>query len=131
MILTQAQADGVALWVMQAQRPNSSSRVHRSAAASRVLEVLSHFVPQPQSAPSIRAATLFRVIEEHRPTLLLDEVDTYLKSDPEDRWSRLALAENLRKLGRLSEAESVLRVLPSTDLEALTDTVPPSGYGRD
>ena len=43
---------------------------------------------------------------------------TYLAADPADRWSRLALAENLRQLGRRGEAESVLAPLPATDPDA-------------
>jgi putative DNA primase/helicase len=50
---------------------------------TRLLGVLARLVPRPQATANIKAATLFRVIEEYRPTLLLDEVDTYLKDDPE------------------------------------------------
>jgi predicted Zn-dependent protease len=45
-------------------------------------------------------------------------LERYVKADPDDRWSRLSLAENLRKLGRLAEAESVLSALPKTDVES-------------
>ena len=41
-----------------------------------------------------------------------------LESDPDDRASRLALAEDNRRLGRLSEAESALARLPSNDPDA-------------
>ena len=43
----------------------------------------------------------------------------YVEKDPEDRWSRLALAENLRQLNRRDEAEKVLEPLPNTDADAL------------
>ena len=39
----------------------------------------------------------------------------FLEADPGDRWSRLGLAESLRQLGRLSEAEQVLRALADDD----------------
>jgi tetratricopeptide (TPR) repeat protein len=39
--------------------------------------------------------------------------------DPDDRWSRVALAENYRRMGRLDEAESIVRVLAEDDPEAL------------
>ena len=40
-------------------------------------------------------------------------------ADPGDRWSRLAFAENDRRLGRFDEAESALAGLPENDPEAL------------
>ena len=43
---------------------------------------------------------------------------TYLDADPGDRFSRLALAENLRQLGRREEADGVLAPLPMSDPEA-------------
>ncbi|MEE8295081.1 MAG: DUF3631 domain-containing protein [Sphingomonadales bacterium] len=51
-----------------------------------MLEVLYEITLRPiASSGSIRAATLFRAIEAFKPTLLLDEVDTYAKQDPELR----------------------------------------------
>ena len=43
----------------------------------------------------------------------------YVAADPDDRWSRLALAENYRRMGRFDQAESVLSPLAETyDSEA-------------
>jgi predicted Zn-dependent protease len=42
----------------------------------------------------------------------------YVRADPGDRWSRLALAESLRQLGKGAEAEAVLACLPADDPEA-------------
>jgi len=42
----------------------------------------------------------------------------FLEVDPEDRHSRLALAENFRQLGRRDEAERVLAPLPASDPQA-------------
>ena len=42
----------------------------------------------------------------------------YLKADPEDRWSRIALAESLRQIGRDGQAERTLDVLPESDPDA-------------
>jgi putative DNA primase/helicase len=91
VILTQAQADGVALWVMQTHLFDATEVAakllikspERRSGKSRLLELLGHLVVRPQPTANIKAATLFRVIEQCRPTLLLDEVDTYLKTDPE------------------------------------------------
>ncbi len=42
----------------------------------------------------------------------------FVDADPEDRWSRLALAETLRQLGQLDEVAKVLDRLPLSDPEA-------------
>ena len=39
----------------------------------------------------------------------------YVAADPGDRWSRLALAENYRRMDRFDEAESVIAPLPAND----------------
>jgi predicted Zn-dependent protease len=48
----------------------------------------------------------------------LPALEQYVAADPGDRWSRLALAEGLRRLDRRAEAEAVLAVLPQSDSEA-------------
>jgi predicted Zn-dependent protease len=45
-------------------------------------------------------------------------MERYLKADPGDRASRIALVEVLRQLGRREEAEKTLSVLDDTDPEA-------------
>ncbi len=47
----------------------------------------------------------------------------YLEADPEDRESRLALADNDRRLGLYEEAEAVLAPLPADDPRALAHRV--------
>jgi tetratricopeptide (TPR) repeat protein len=42
----------------------------------------------------------------------------FVATDPDDRWSRAALAETLRQIGRTDEAISVLAVLPESDPDA-------------
>jgi predicted Zn-dependent protease len=48
----------------------------------------------------------------------LPALEQFVAADPEDRWSRLALAEALRRLDRLDDAERVLGSLPASDPEA-------------
>jgi tetratricopeptide (TPR) repeat protein len=43
----------------------------------------------------------------------------YVAADPADRWSRIALAENYRRMGQTDTAESVLEPLAPDDSEAL------------
>lgn len=50
---------------------------------STLLDVIARLVPRPLSAANITAAAVFRVIESARPTLLLDEADSFAR-DNED-----------------------------------------------
>jgi tetratricopeptide (TPR) repeat protein len=53
----------------------------------------------------------------------LPSLEKFVAADAEDRWSRLALAEALRRLDRLGEAERMLAPLPETDPEARAERV--------
>jgi putative DNA primase/helicase len=46
-----------------------------------LLDVLHGLVCKPLLASSITAASVFRVIEKERPTLLIDEADSFIKND--------------------------------------------------
>ena len=48
----------------------------------------------------------------------MDELALFIQADPEDRWSRLALADNYRRMSRLDEVEGVLAPLPASDPQA-------------
>jgi tetratricopeptide (TPR) repeat protein len=52
------------------------------------------------------------------PREVVQDLTRFLAADPDDRWSRLALAENFRRMGQDLEADHVLSVLPREDLEA-------------
>jgi tetratricopeptide (TPR) repeat protein len=52
------------------------------------------------------------------PPELAARLERMLVNDPDDRSTRLALAENLRRLGRVDAAEAVLGPLPAADAEA-------------
>ena len=43
----------------------------------------------------------------------------YVAADPDDRWSRLALAENFVRMGRFDQAESALAPLAADDSAAI------------
>ena len=49
------------------------------------LSLLSSLVPRPLLASNVSPAVIYRVIEKHRPTLLMDEADTYLEGRDELR----------------------------------------------
>jgi tetratricopeptide (TPR) repeat protein len=47
-----------------------------------------------------------------------ESLSTFIEADPEDRWSRLALAENYRLMGLTDEAEKAILPLPESDPQA-------------
>ncbi len=49
------------------------------------------------------------------PSTALQELLLFVEADPDDRWSRLAIAENYRRMGVLDDAESVIAPLPDSD----------------
>ena len=91
VVLGAAEAGAVALWLVAVHAFDAwpvfprlfVNSPEKGCGKSTLLEVLSHLVPKPLGASSITPASLFRVIEAARPTLLLDEADTYAR-DNED-----------------------------------------------
>jgi Protein of unknown function (DUF3631) len=57
----------------------------RRCGKSTLIDVLAHLVNRPWTTGSITKAALFRVIAKWRPTLLIDEVDTFVGEDEELR----------------------------------------------
>lgn len=87
-------ADAVALWTVTTwlhDRLEISTFLNITSPTKRcgksvLMEVLGEFVYRPMPAAGrVTPAALFRLIERHEPTLLLDEIDTYLAKDPEIR----------------------------------------------
>ena len=52
------------------------------------------------------------------PAEVRPDLERFVHNDPEDRWSRLALAEADRKLGHLDRAAAALEPLPADDPDA-------------
>src|SRR5262245_5177996 len=50
-----------------------------------LLDVLERLVLRPLTSGSLTSAVVFRVVESHRPTLLIDEADTFLHDNEELR----------------------------------------------
>lgn len=79
-------ADGVALWVafswaiaaVDVAPIAMITAPEKRCGKTRLLELIGSLVPCPCPASSITAAALFRAIELWRPTLLIDEADTFL-----------------------------------------------------
>ena len=91
--LSKAGADAVALWSVATHTFQSFEIFPRLAVRSAtprcgkttLRNVVGCFVAKPLLADNIMAAALFRTIELERPTLLLDEADTYLGNNEDLR----------------------------------------------
>ncbi len=91
--LSDAAAMAVALWCVHAHAFEASPISPRLAITSpekrcgktTLLRVIQELVPKPLQAANITAAALFRTVEAARPTLLIDEADTFLAENEELR----------------------------------------------
>jgi tetratricopeptide (TPR) repeat protein len=103
--LVQARRELVFIYGMQLRRPEVSAQF--SALADLV----------PLTFDDVFNWCLLRnVIWDTAETVT--DLQRYVEADPTDRASRLALAETLRQLRRLDEADQVLSVLPDSDPDA-------------
>jgi putative DNA primase/helicase len=89
IVLPPGAADTLSLWVLHAWTINAgdispflvlASPTKRCGKTS-VLIVLCYLTPRSELASNISASALFRYVEEARPTLLIDEADSFLKAD--------------------------------------------------
>jgi putative DNA primase/helicase len=86
-VLSDIAADAIALWVLQTWLVNKFTISPRLAITSptkgcgktTVLRFLNQVVRRPKRAGSISPPALFRVVEQHQPTLLLDETEKYVE----------------------------------------------------
>ena len=53
------------------------------------------------------------------PSTALKELLLFVETDPGDRWSRLAIADNYRRMGLIDDAATAIAPLPDSDLDAL------------
>ena len=93
VILTETEAQAVALWAIHAHAHDRASISPLLAVSSPtpacgksvLLKLLRLLVPRPLAVSNLTAASLFRAIECWGPTLLIDEADSYLKHNEELR----------------------------------------------
>jgi putative DNA primase/helicase len=93
VVLSTAAAHAVALWVAVVhafERFFIFPRLfitapEKGCGKTTLLDVIARLVPRPLMASNISAAALFRVIEATRPTLLLDEADSYMRHNEDLR----------------------------------------------
>jgi hypothetical protein len=86
-------AIAVALWVVHAycfEAFTTSPRLvitspEKRCGKTTLLRVVQALTPRPLPAANITAAAMFRTIENYRPTLLIDEADTFVRDNEELR----------------------------------------------
>src|SRR5574337_213178 len=112
MIMAKEQADTCALWVGFAHSHDAfyvspilavQSTVI-GCGKSRLQSVLTPMLPRALVACNLTCATLFRTVEKYKPTLLIDEADTFMNDNEELRgivnsgWLRSS-AQTIRLVG--------------------------------
>jgi putative DNA primase/helicase len=93
LVLPPGAADVFALWAAQTHVFRAFDQTPRLNLYSPVsgcgkttaMELLSTFVPRGVRTENLRAAVIFRLVHSCQPTLLLDELDTYLAQEEELR----------------------------------------------
>jgi putative DNA primase/helicase len=93
VVLPHEAACAVALWILHAycfDVFNISARLviaspEKRCGKTTLLRLIEALVPKPLAAANITPAAMFRTIEKHRPTLLIDEADTFLPENEELR----------------------------------------------
>jgi putative DNA primase/helicase len=93
IILADAARDTTALWSVHTYLLDGSLVSPRLAVTSpekrcgktTLLDVCSRLALKPLSAAHVTAAAMFRTVEAYRPTLLIDEADTFLRDNEELR----------------------------------------------
>jgi putative DNA primase/helicase len=93
VVIAEHSRDIAALWAVHTYLLDAFMITPRLAVRSPVrrcgkttlLDVLARLVHRPLPAANISAAAVFRVVESHRPCLLIDEADTFLRDNEELR----------------------------------------------
>ena len=93
IITTKEAATAAALWIASAHAFNCflhSPRLNitapeRGCGKTAFLDVIAVLTPKALRVENITTAALFRIIEKHAPTLLIDEYDSFLKDNEELR----------------------------------------------
>src|SRR5699024_3473516 len=93
VVLSESEATAIALWIFHCHAHDCARISPLLAVVSpqprcgktTLLSLLAALVPKPLPAANITAAALFRGVERWRPTLLIDEADTFLQNSDELR----------------------------------------------
>jgi Protein of unknown function (DUF3631) len=89
LILPHGASEAIALWIVHAYA-HDAWRVSpllallspdRRCGKTTAMELIGSLVPRPLTTANITSAALFRVIEQIKPTILIDEADTFVRRD--------------------------------------------------
>ena len=91
VVLPLEEIKAIALWILHTYAVDATSicpiliikSAEKRCGKTLILELLLNLVFRPLPASNITAASLFRAIEKYKPTLLLDEADTFLHNNDE------------------------------------------------
>ncbi len=93
MVLPDRAAETVALWVMFAHANDAAEHSpilaiespEKRCGKTTLLNIVAKLVPVPLPAANISTAAIYRSVEKFNPTLLLDEVETFIRDKEEMR----------------------------------------------
>lgn len=93
IVCDKATADAAALWVLmtwvidvvQVAPLAVISAPEKRCGKSQLLNLLGKLVYRPLQASNISAAALYRVIEGHQPTMMIDEADSFMRDNEDMR----------------------------------------------
>jgi hypothetical protein len=89
LILPKGAVEAIALWIVHAYA-HDTARISpllaflspdRRCGKTTALELVGSLVPRSLTTANITSAALFRVIEQFKPTILIDEADTFVRRD--------------------------------------------------
>lgn len=93
MDLSEGMTEALALWVMHTHAHDAAqhspilfiSSPTKRCGKTNLLSVLDLLVPKPLSAANVTPASVFRAIDKWKPTMLIDEADTFISDKSELR----------------------------------------------
>ena len=93
IVLSEGSAEAIALWIIHSHAHHTAqispilciNSPEKRCGKTTLLDLLSFLVARPLPSANVTPAALFRVTEKFRPTLLIDEGDTFLKKNEELR----------------------------------------------
>jgi putative DNA primase/helicase len=91
VVLEESDAISVTLWIVHAHAHDAAAisailaiiSPEKRCGKTTLLSLLKELTPNPRAASNITGPALFRVIEAWRPTLIVDEADTFLAKNSE------------------------------------------------
>ena len=132
VIVPEHVAETAALWVVhthafdlwQVTPRLAISAPTMGSGKSVMLDVLGCLVPRPLEADNLSTAVMFRAVDKYRPTLMVDEVDTFLRDNDELRGM---LNSGYRKGGQAFRCEG-----DNNDIKAFSTFAPiaTAGIGK-